>query len=245
MDKEIYLVFDIETAILPWDTFSESQQEYIIRNAVSEEDVAKKKNEMGLSPLTAQVACIGFQFMVPDDNGYYELKKRAAYAVDNSIDNHEFTEVKLKTGDSCYLGNEVTVLDAFWRIFMKYPRVCLISFNGRNFDVPFLMLRSALLKIKPTRNLMDGTKFNYANHIDLIDKLTFFNPSSYGATKRYNFDFYTRAFGIESPKAGGVDGSMVTEMYYEGKILEISEYCLRDIVATWELFLIWKEYLKF
>lgn len=245
MEKETYLVFDIETAILPWDTFSESQQEYIVRNAVSEEDVIKKKNEMGLSPLTAQVACIGFQFTVQDENGNFELKKRAAYSVDNKIEGSELTEVMLTTGDSCYLGNERTVLDAFWKIFRYYPHTCLISFNGRNFDVPFLMLRSALLKMKPTRNLMDGTKFSYSNHIDLIDKLTFFNPSSYGATKRFNFDFYTRAFGIESPKAGGVDGSMVTDMYYEGKILEISEYCLRDIVATWELFLIWKEYLKF
>ena len=92
---------------------------------------------------------------------------------------------------------------------------------------------------------MQGTKFNYRMHIDLIDELTFFNPSPYAASKRFNFDFYTRAFGITSPQSAGVDGSMVSQLSEEGKIDVISEYCLRDISATWELYLHWREYLQF
>jgi hypothetical protein len=92
---------------------------------------------------------------------------------------------------------------------------------------------------------MSGTKFNYGYHTDLIDELTFYTPSSYGATKRFNFDFYTRAFGLVSPKSDGIDGSKVKDYFIEGKKNEIAEYCLRDVVATWELFLIWKERLKF
>ena len=34
---------------------------------------------------------------------------------------------------------------------------------------------------------------------DLLDQLTF-----YGASRRFSLDFYCRAFGIPSPKAGGV-----------------------------------------
>jgi predicted PolB exonuclease-like 3'-5' exonuclease len=82
-------------------------------------------------------------------------------------------------------------------------------------------------------------------HTDLIDELCFYSPSSYGATKRFNFDFYTRAFGIPSPKGEGIDGSKVSEFFAAGRIAEISEYCLRDVTATWELYKKWIEYLKF
>jgi len=92
---------------------------------------------------------------------------------------------------------------------------------------------------------MNGTKWNYPGHTDLIDELSFYNPSPYSASKRFNFDFYTRAFGITSPKSEGVDGSMVSELYKKGDIATISDYCLRDINATWELFLVWQKYLKF
>jgi len=63
--------------------------------------------------------------------------------------------------------------------------------------------------------------------------------------KRYNFDFYTKAFGITSPKSEGVDGSKVGELYAQGQLMEIAEYCLRDVQATWELYCVWAEYLKF
>ena len=92
---------------------------------------------------------------------------------------------------------------------------------------------------------MSGTKFTYPLHTDLIDELTFYNPGAYGATRRFNFDFYTRAFGIKSPKSEGVDGSKVAEYFKAGRIEEIAEYCLRDVKATWELYEIWTKYLNF
>ena len=60
-----------------------------------------------------------------------------------------------------------------------------------------------------------------------------------------NFDFYTRAFGLKSPKSEDIDGSKVAEYFADGRITEIAEYCLRDVTATWELFLLWQKYLKF
>jgi len=245
MEHENYLIFDIETCPLPWDSFSDSQQEYLLRGADSDDEITKKKNEMGLTPLTAQVVCIGLQLMRPADSGGFELLKRAAFSVDNSFSDEQTDKIELSTGDTCVLYNEKKVLENFWKIFRKYTPLHLISFNGRNFDAPFLMLRSAVLGVKPVKNLMDGTKFNYPMHTDLIDKLTFYNPSNFGATRRFNFDFYTRAFGVTSPKAEGLDGSKVAGYFAEGKIVEISEYCLRDVVATWELYKIWREFLKF
>ena len=92
---------------------------------------------------------------------------------------------------------------------------------------------------------MTGTRFNYPLHTDLIDELTFYSVSAYGATRRFNFDFFARAYGIHSPKADGIDGSKVPEFFHNGKILEIAQYCLRDVKATWDLFKIWNEYLRF
>lgn len=241
---EQYLVFDIETSSLEFESFSESQQEYLIRGAETEEEIEKKKFEMGLYPFTAEVVCIGLMLMEKDGENWRELNKKA-FSTAPDIKSGELREIKLADGSDCQISDERTLLEDFWKILYKYKDASLISFNGRNFDAPFLMLRSALKKIRPSRNIMDGTKFNYSKHIDLIDELTFYNPSPYGASKRFNFDFYTKAFGLTSPKSEGVDGSMVAELYRKGEIEMISEYCLRDITATWELFLIWKDYLSF
>jgi hypothetical protein len=243
---EIYLAFDIETIPQEYESFSESQQEYLVRFAETEEEIERKKSEMALSPLTAQVVVIGLQ-LVELDNGEIVNTKKKAFILDEALADGEEITGELSTGDEFTYFNEKTMLLKFWEIFTKpkYSNSHLISFNGRNFDAPFLMLRSALLCIRPSRNLMSGTKFNYGYHTDLIDELTFYTPSSYGATKRFNFDFYTRAFGLVSPKSDGIDGSKVKDYFIEGKKNEIAEYCLRDVVATWELFLIWKERLKF
>ncbi|GAB5466485.1 MAG: hypothetical protein Kapaf2KO_19210 [Candidatus Kapaibacteriales bacterium] len=292
-----YLVFDIETASMPYDGFSESQQEYLVRGAKTEEERQDKIFKMGLSPLTAKVVCIGLQLMeeLPNqntsegqmeaDNGdeedvsgeneekidgkdekeldealiaamatqeeLVELEKnwkavnKAAFITDSSLPEGEQKNSQLSDGSACVAMTEKTMLEMFWAALRKYDDCVLVSFNGRSFDAPFLMLRSALLKVKPTRNLMAGTKFNYPGHTDLIDELTFFSGSFYGATRRYNFDFFARAFGIVSPKSEGVDGSMVTELYENGEIETIAEYCLRDVTATWQMLLIWDKYLNF
>ena len=62
--------------------------------------------------------------------------------------------------------------------------------------------------------------------------------------RRFNFAFYAKAFGIVSPKEAGVDGSMVGDLFTEGRIDDIAEYCLRDVKATWELFLKWDTLLR-
>ncbi len=251
MHNTLYLAFDIETIPVSWDTLSESQQEYLLRRTETEEQAEQAKKEMALSPLTAHVVCIGLQMVKEVENGEYSILTRKAFSFDSSIPEGESKDIELSTGDVCTLCSEKEMLSKFWGIFekrdkegnYKYRNVHLLSFNGRNFDAPFLMLRSAILGIRPSRDLMSGTKYNYKLHTDLIDELTFYSPSSYGATKRYNFDFYARAFGLQSPKAEGIDGSKVSEFFHEGRIAEITEYCLRDVDTTWKLFEIWKKLL--
>lgn len=242
--KSQFLVFDIETNAMPFDSLAESQQEYLLRGAKNEEEIDKKKREMALTPYTSQVVCIGLKLMALDEEDVFHELKTAAYALDSSIENEECNETTLADGRSCFLSNEQKLLSNFWGTLKKYRGAKLISFNGRNFDAPYLMLRSAVLRIKPAVNLMTGTKFDYPNHIDLLDKLTYYLPTSSGPTRRFNFDFFARAYGIASPKAEGIDGSKVGDFFAEGRIKEIAEYCLRDVDATWELFQIWNQFLN-
>jgi predicted PolB exonuclease-like 3'-5' exonuclease len=241
--KEQYLVFDLETIGEDFNELKDSQKEYITRFTQTEEERLKKISEMALSPISGKIICTGLLF-ISGEEGSEPLP--LTYCVDKSITDDSIKDTKyLPSGAKCFISNEKRMLEEFWRIFEKYPNIKLVSFNGRNFDAPYLMLRSAIHRIRPSRNLMSGTKFSYDKHIDLADELTFFNPSNYGGTKRFNFDYYSYAFGIPSPKGAGIDGSKVGQFYEEGKIEDIAEYCLRDVVATWELFKIWKEYLCF
>jgi hypothetical protein len=240
-----FLVFDIETAALDFEMLSESQQEYWLRGITTEEEKEKKLFEMGLTPFTSQVSCIGVMLTEIID-GEVKIIKKAAISSSYDINNeNDYRTEELTDGSTWYLKDEKGLLKQFWDIFEKKRDVTLVSFNGRIFDAPYLMLRSAIHSIKPTRNLMSGTKFNYDRHIDLIDELTFYSPSNGGATKKFNFDFYTRSFGITSPKSEGVDGKMVGDLWKNGEHKQIAEYCLRDVSATWELFLHWDKYLNF
>lgn len=233
--KEEYLVFDIETTPLDWETFSDSQKEYLLRNLTTEEEIEKRKTEFGLSPFTAQIICIGLIFIEMENDQEITFKP-VAYVVDNSFED-DSEKVETVDGIEIHTTNERRAIETFWRILGKYLDIHLITFNGRNFDCPFITLRSALLGLKPSRNLMEGTKFNYKLHTDLLDELTFYQPTNFfSATKRFNLDFYTRAFGIESPKSYGIDGSNVTEYFKEGKLIDIALYCIRDVNSTWQLF---------
>lgn len=243
MDDQ-YLVFDLETVGQPYEGFDEAQREYLVRYTQTDEERTRKIDELALSPVTGRIVCIGMKFVKKADEG---LKERmVAYSVDDTMsDDSERREEQLPSGTTCLYSSERVMLENFWRMIAQNKTLTLVSFNGRNFDAPYLMLRSALLGIRPTRNLMDGTRFNYSNHIDLLDKLTFFSGAASGATRRFNFDFYAKAFGITSPKAAGVDGSKVGVLFAEGKIADIAEYCMRDVQATWELFTVWEKLLRF
>jgi hypothetical protein len=243
MSGKTYIVYDIETAGMPIDSFDEARQEYLLRGASTDELRDKKINEMALSPLTGQIITLGLKVMQKAEDGWTEVRS-GAFMTDPAIPEGEMKTEDLPSGNKMVLCSEVKLLENFWKLLTIYPSPHLITFNGRGFDAPFVMLRSALLKVKPQFNLMQGTRFNYRDsHTDLLDELCFFNPQQSGATRRYNFDFVAKAFGVQSPKEAGVDGSRVGELYAEGKYDIISEYCLRDVKATWELYLAMKEFI--
>lgn len=232
-----YLVFDIESAALPIESYDKAQQEYLLRGCEEQEERERQLANMSLNGLTAQVVCIGMLYAETLDSE----PKGVVYS---NVGSDEEEETELPDGSLWRRMDERGVMERWWELLGR-RQMHLVSFNGRGFDCPFLMLRSARLGVRPSRNLMAGTKFNYGAHTDLIDELSYFGfPSrNIAPLKRFNLDFYCKAFGIESPKEEGITGDMVPELFGRGEHAIIAEYCMRDIYSTWNLFRHWKRYL--
>ncbi len=211
------VVFDIETVAIEWDDLDDAQRTYLSKNARTDEERQKLPETMSLWPLTGRIVVLA---MVNPDTGrgrvWYE--KTDGRAEEKSADGL-FTFV----GDT-----EAVFLAEFWKAIARFHR--FVTFNGRSFDGPFLMLRSATLGVPVTKNLV-GYRYSVKPHTDLLDVLSFF-----GAARKWNLDFACKAFGIESPKEHGMDGYSVGPYYRAGRLREIALYCRRDVEATARLF---------
>ena len=232
------LVFDIETSALPIDQFDEAQQEYLFRECekIADETArATRRTEIqaqcSLWPFTSQVVCIA---MV----NAHTNKGQVLFTADDAEDKPaEPGPVKFTP---CV--DEAELLTSFWDVAKHYESI--VTFNGRGFDVPFVYLRSALLNVPISRKEWLGYRYQTDPHCDLAEQLTFYGVSGRdGAARRFNLDFYCKAFGVESPKSKGITGRDIGTMLAEGRFREIAEYCLRDVEATVQLYKIWKERL--
>ncbi len=225
------IVLDIETCAYPFESLSESQQEYLLRYAEKETDPGKKQKQTdqairytSLYPLTAKCVAIGI----------YDIDKNKSFVYYESKEPEEWSSEDEQVH---YKGlTEPEMLKSFWKIVKVTDQI--VTFNGRNFDIPFLMMRSAMLKIKPSKNLV-GRRYDKKSHIDLLEQFTF-----YGLTRKFNLDFYCNAFGIKSPKTDEASGMEVKNLYEAGRLRDIATYCSRDIYATYQLYKIWEEYLN-
>jgi DNA polymerase elongation subunit (family B) len=234
------LVFDIETSALPLAQFDEVQQEYLFREALNlpDPEARQKRQEelhrqFNLWPFTAQVVCIA---MLNADSS----RGQVLFIAEDFEETEETREVAQVQFTPC--AEEADLLAEFWKVAKHYDSI--VTFNGRGFDVPFLYLRSALLNVPVTQKGWLGYRYQTEPHCDLMEQLTFYGVSGRdGAARRFNLDFYCKAFGIESPKSHGVSGMDVNRLLEEKQFREIAEYCLRDVQATVLLYKIWKERL--
>ncbi len=226
------LIFDIETIGAEFDSLDEKSKEFLLAYAESDEDEQKTKDELGFSPLTGEIVAIGI--LNPDTN------KGAVYFRDPSGKSEKKSEKDIQYTP---LASEKEILKEFWETAALYEQ--FITFNGRCFDCPYLMIRSAVNKLRPTKNLVP---YRYETeqygkiitHLDLLDRLTFF-----GAFRgRRNLHLWCQAFGIESPKAKGITGDDVAGLFKDKKYSDIAHYCAGDLWATKELLSYWEKYIN-
>jgi predicted PolB exonuclease-like 3'-5' exonuclease len=219
------VIFDIETVGEDLKDLDEISQEYMLRYSETEEEKDRVEKSLSFYPLTGEIVAIGM--LNPDTEKGVIFFQAPGEKLEKIIENNiEFIP-----------GTEEEILKQFWQTIKKYDQ--FITFNGRGFDCPYIIIRSAIHRIKPTRNLMPY-RYDPKEHIDLLDLLTF-----YGAVKKkFSLHMWCKAFGIKSPKEEGVTGDTVKELFKEGKFLEIARYCLGDLQATKELYFYWEKYIK-
>jgi 3'-5' exonuclease len=111
----------------------------------------------------------------------------------------------------------------------------LVTFNGNGFDLPLLRYRAFALGV-PVPGLHSGGHRNYwhrfgQDHVDLCDVL-----SGYGASAKPSLAEMAALANIPV-KIGGIDGSQVEAYVAAGRLTEVADYCLTDVLATYCVFL--------
>ena len=214
------LVIDIETVGIPWEENDPYVREYLIRG-LSEGDAEEARRAGGLSPFRGTIVAIG---VINIEDG----RSCALFEVPGQLN----VEVE-KVGTRTYIsGTEKQILEKFWDFFESDSR--FISFNGRQFDGPFLMIRSAILGVVPKRDLV-GYRYGFHPNCDIREALNFFGTTNSRQFK-FNLDLACKAFGVETSKSEGIDGRSVESWYRAGRHREIADYCLEDVRATAELY---------
>ena len=218
------IVLDIETVGTDFETFDEQAREYLLKDAHTPEERQLVTETLSFSPLTGTVVAIAM--LNPD------TAKGAVYYQKPGAEPSEREE----DGIVYAIGSEADILTRCWQTLAFYEQV--VTFNGRSFDGPFLMVRSAVHKIKPSKNLVP---YRYGDdHIDLWDRLGF-----YGAVRRtMTLHMWCSAFGIPSSKANGITGHDVPNLFKAGRADDIARYCMDDVRATAALFGYWDKYIN-
>ena len=229
MAGDTYVV-DIETVGQPWASLDERTREYLLGRAANDAEREGVTRRLGLSPGTGRIIVIAMLNVTNAATGgvFVEARPERAPGTEARPDARKDSPRWVEGGPQGFKrfeGDEREMLAEFWHLVERAGRI--VTFNGREFDGPFLMLRSAILGVRPSLNLA-GYRYSVERHCDLAEVLSFHGASR----ERFSLDYWCRRFGITSPKDEGLTGSEVQGAYEAGRIEDIARYCVRDVVAT-------------
>jgi len=121
------------------------------------------------------------------------------------------------------------IVNQFWFGVTHYDAK-LVTFNGRGFDMPLLELAAFRYGIS-AREYYQNSRNRFNGPIDLMDWLT-----NFGACRLAGgLNLLAKLLG--KPGKMDVSGERVYQMYQEGKLQEINDYCLCDTLDTYFVFL--------
>lgn len=138
--------------------------------------------------------------------------------------------------------DEETLIKEFFAFINKFnPK--LVSFNGRGFDIPMLLIRAMKYNLtipayfesdnhQLGKNKWENYRARYSEmfHIDLLEQF-----NSFGAVRGLTLDLLSQASGI--PGKFDLHGDQVLELYYNNEKQKIEEYCESDVLNTYLLYL--------
>jgi len=203
-------------------------------------DVALVKSEFGIDGSDFEVSNEAFRLQ-EEKSGYSFLPvpfhKVVAISAVIADDFGKFEKVSSIQGESEkeMIGNFLNFIDK------KEPK--LVSFNGRAFDMPMLLIRAMKYNLschayfeKENRELNKSKWDNYRSrysdrfHVDLMDHI-----GEFGAVRGLKLDTVCKMAGL--PGKYDVHGDEVTKLYYGNEIQKIKEYCESDVLNTYWLYL--------
>lgn len=131
------------------------------------------------------------------------------------------------------------ITEKFWRGWERYGCPTWVSFNGRTFDMPLMELAAFRYGVSTAKWFDIGGKsfenprnrFNIGAHWDLHDMLTNFGAS------RFTGGLNLAANVLGKPGKLDVEGSMVQDLYDQGDLARINDYCRCDVLDTYFVFL--------
>jgi len=108
----------------------------------------------------------------------------------------------------------------------------LVSFNGHAFDLPVLRYRAMINGVSAPGLTMRPYFNRYTDDaVDLCDVL-----SSFSSGAKASLDEISRIMGLPG-KPDGIDGSGVGQLFLDGKIQVIADYCETDVINTYRIWL--------
>lgn len=116
---------------------------------------------------------------------------------------------------------------------LEERRPCLVTFNGRSFDMPVIATRCLRYGI-PLRHYYRASDVRYRytaeGHLDLMDYI-----ADFGAAKPARLDVIAKLCGM--PGKVGIEGKDVGPLVHAGRIDEVRKYCLCDVAQTTAVFM--------
>jgi predicted PolB exonuclease-like 3'-5' exonuclease len=130
--------------------------------------------------------------------------------------------------------SEESLVREFWRRLDVFQG-CLVSFNGRRFDLPVLELAAMRWGISAPRYFDSDSSLRLGQsperHLDLCEYLTNFGEVGL----RGGMDLLLKMIGL--PGKLSMNGAMVQEHFEAGRLEDIHRYCRSDVIQTYFLFL--------
>lgn len=122
--------------------------------------------------------------------------------------------------------NERRLLEKFWNLAKHFER--FITFNGLEFDIPFILTRSWLMCVKPSVNI-DSSRHRIKNHFDIRMALCNWDRFASGTLA----DYAQLKLDVEvSP----ITGAEINDLYRAGEFELIKEHCQTHAILIWRLY---------
>ena len=126
-------------------------------------------------------------------------------------------------------GDEKEMLAKFWQVAAGVQQ--FIGHNIWGFDLPFIYQRSTILKVKTRTDI----SFARYRNTPIYDTMCEWALWDFSELKRHKLDTLAKVMGLPTSK-DLMDGSEVWQYFQDGRIKEICDYCMKDVVLVRQVY---------